>query len=114
MDANDIFDAAHAQPITEILIGDKTYPFGLLSPEQHADISAWGTRIVEFQKGGTPLSREDMNPTRVLRALLDAGTPGMDWTETWRHVRPEHVQIANKEYWRQACIIALGSHQGEA
>jgi hypothetical protein len=93
----------------------RLFPFGLLSPAQHADLSSWGERIVDSQKPGEiPLNAADRDPFRILRALLRAGDPTLNLKRVLPYARPEHVLIANKEFWRQCTIAALGRHEGSA
>ena len=83
-----IFELATSAPITTIMIGRRSYALGILSPEAMADLSAWGTRIVDSPKpGGTPLSATDRDPSRILKALLRAGDPAINFKLVLPHLK---------------------------
>ena len=80
-----------------------------------ADLSAWGTRIVESQKpGGTPLSAADRDPSRIMKALLRAGDPAINLKLVLPHAKYQDVLTANTEYQRQAYSAALADTRGSA
>ena len=84
-----IYGLATSAPITEMTIGRRSYALGILSREAMADLSAWGTRIVDAQKpGGTPLSAADRDPSRILKALLRAGDPTINFKFVLPYLKP--------------------------
>jgi hypothetical protein len=110
-----ICEIANSPRVAEIVIGTRIYALGLLSPAALADLSAWGTRIVDSQKaGGLPLGVADRDPSRILRALLRAGDPMINFKSVLPYVKREHFATAGAEYSRQAYAAALADTKGSA
>ncbi len=97
-----------APPLTHVTINGRDYPVGTLTPEQQADIGAWGMRRIAHDKTGAPLERGDEDLSRSLQWLLHAGDPSfVALGELAPHVTGEHIRLAGKEVLRQAVVAAL-------
>ncbi|MEI9992751.1 MAG: hypothetical protein WDM86_22290 [Rhizomicrobium sp.] len=110
----ELFALSKEPPLRSVVIGDKVFALGDLSPGALADITAWGNRLVAHASGA-PLEPGDDDPTRILQHLIFAADNDFEMTKELRkHVTPEVIVAAGREMMRQVTVRALAAHDGSA
>lgn len=109
--ADEAYRLAQTQPLTSITVDGIEYDVGILSDEQAAELTAWGTRIAV----GTMTAEDHIEPLRAVREVLLAGDPDLDWKALRPKLKAEHILACLQENMRQATVRAFqSSHKGSA